>query len=171
MPSVNAQPEAVTVRASDTGLRPIDPMLEKIAAYIAAHRSRTLFDPVALSPFMLPHLFILTIEPDAQGAPPRLWIRLTGTALDAAFGRCVRGHYLEEFLHGAHSAAVLGGFCTCALKQEDIWMRQVVQIANKAPRFVEGVACYVEPDAIYGGMLFGELPRGNEPSSFESRKL
>ncbi len=35
-------------------------------------------------------------------------------------------------------------------------MRQVVTIADKVPRFVEGVAVYLDPERIYGGLVSGE---------------
>ena len=49
-------------------------------------------------------------------------------------------------------------------------MRQIVQIANKAPRFIEGVAFPVAPARIYGGLTLGEVS-DNRLTSFESRLL
>lgn len=162
----NDQPQIADADTSPA----IAPALGRIVAYIADHRHRDRFDPTELSPQLLPHLFILAIEPGEAGLP-RLRIRLTGTALDAAFGRRLQGHCLEEFLHGPHSAAVLDGFRHCATARRDVWMRQVVTIANRAPRFVEGVACYVEPELIYGGLMFGEMSIRTAAASFERKLL
>ncbi|WP_374373014.1 hypothetical protein [Dongia sp.] len=149
----------------------MNPILARIAAYLSKRRDGTAVDPVHIAPDLLPHLFILAIERDHPDNPPRLRIRLTGTTLDNAFGRSVKGHFMEEFLHGTHSAAVLAGFRSCVEPGTGIWMRQVVKIGNRAPRFVEGVAVHVEPNRIYGGLQFGELVGHSTGSSFESRRI
>jgi hypothetical protein len=168
--------EDASLRASvdasiDQGSPVMNPILARIAAYLSKRRDGTAVDPVHIAPDLLPFLFILAIERDRPDAPPRLRIRLTGTTLDNAFGRSVKGHYMEEFLHGTHSAAVLDGFRSCVESGTGIWMRQVVKIASRAPRFVEGVAIHVEPNRIYGGLQFGELVDHNTSSSFESRRI
>jgi hypothetical protein len=80
-----------------------------------------------------------------------LRIRLVGSALDEAFCRPLRGHTLEEFIHGPRGNEVIASFHHCADTSEPIWMRQVVQMRDRAPRFVEGVAIYLKPERIYGG--------------------
>ena len=147
------------------------PVLQRIADYISAHRTRASIDALEIHAALLPHFYILEIEPAEARAPPRLRIRLCGTALDRAFGRAVRGHYMDEFLHGARSTEVLHGFQSCAITRKPRWMRQVVTIADRPPRYVEGVAFYVEPDLIYGGLVFGELSRESGGVGFESREL
>lgn len=147
----------------------IHPILEKIADYLRARPDLAAIDPADITPDLLPYLFVLSIEPD--GAARRLRIRLTGTALDTALGRCVCGKYLEDFLHGTHSAAVLAGFHACAETGEPIWMRQVVSITNRAPRYVEGIAYRIGEARIYGGLLFGEVSNHETAESFESHRL
>lgn len=149
----------------------MDPVLQKIADYMAGHKDRSDIDPLEIGAALLPHIFILEVRQEATGSPSRLFIRLSGTALDRAFGRCVKGSYLEEFLHGPRSAEVLNGFRTCADSREPLWMRQVVCIAGKLPRYVEGIAYPVAPDMIYGGLMFGEIADQSSAESFESRRL
>ena len=147
------------------------PKLQRIAEYLSTRNARSSIDPVEIAVDLLPHLYVLEIERNGAGAQFRLRIRLSGTALDRALGRCVSGHYMEEFLHGPRSNEVLSGFRQCATTHEALWMRQVVHIANRMPRYVEGVAFYVEPDLIYGGLEFGEIADRNSESGFESRKI
>lgn len=78
---------------------------------------------------------------------------------------------MDEFLHGKRSIEVLNGFHSCAAGRHSLWMRQVVEIINGPPRYVEGVAFYVEPDLIYGGLVFGEYSRERGGASFESRQI
>jgi len=148
----------------------MDPRLRRIANYLLARRERHQIDPLDIAPQLLPHFFILEVEPQE---PPsmQLHIRLVGTALDIAFGQFVRGHYLEEFLHGPRSVEVLDGFRQCHASQQPLWMRQVVRIADKVPRFVEGVAVPVTPHLIYGGLAFGETSPEDEQSGFTCRPL
>lgn len=147
------------------------PILQRIAHYLAVRKNRSSIDPLEIDAALLPHLYILDIERHDPGQQVRLRVRLSGTALDRAFGRRVNGHYMEEFLHGPRSAEVLNAFRTCAATLNPIWMRQVVHISGRAPRFVEGVAFYVEPELIYGGLVFGEVSDPSTASSFESRGL
>jgi len=146
-------------------------ILQRITQYLAVRKNRSGIDPLEIDAALLPHLFILDVERHDPNQRVRLRVRLSGTALDRAFGRSASGHYMEEFLHGPRSADVLNGFYTCATTEKPLWMRQVVHITGRAPRYVEGVAFYVEPDLIYGGLVFGEVSDMGITSSFESRKL
>jgi len=148
----------------------MDPKLRRIADYLLARLGRDDIDPIDIAPDLLPHFFILEIR--EQGASPAsLHIRLVGTALDIAFGRCVRGHGLEDFLHGPRSVDVLNGFRRCHAERQPLWMRQVVRIGDKVPRFVEGVACPVMPNFIYGGLNLGEASGADEQPGFECQVL
>lgn len=149
----------------------MNPILHQIADYMSNHKDRAGIDPLEIGAELLPHLFILEIERHDAASPPRLRIRLSGTALDQAFGRCVMGHYLEEFLHGPRSIEVLNGFRRCATTKVPLWMRQVVHITERPPRYVEGVVFYVTPELIFGGLILGEISDLNSASSFESRQL
>ncbi|WP_374383938.1 hypothetical protein [Dongia sp.] len=146
------------------------PILQQIADALLRLKGVGAFDPLAVPPQVLPHLFILELHPDSA-AGSHLRVRLTGTALDRAFERNLRGHDLEEFLHGPYSADVLAGFHRCAAEHKPIWMRQIVSIRDKVPRFVEGVACFVAPNLIYGGLVFGEIARSDAPAGFEMQLL
>lgn len=147
------------------------PILERITHYLSARADRSGIDPAEIDRDLLPHLYILQIERADAGDTLRLRVRLSGTALDRAFGRGIGGQYMEAFLHGPRSADVLNGFRSCATTRRPLWMRQVVEIANRPPRYVEGVAFYVEPEMIYGGLVFGEVARGSGGESFESRRI
>jgi hypothetical protein len=159
----------MTVMMSDA-MAAMDPRLGGIARYLFAHRSRALIDPLDIGAELLPHFYILEIQQQA-GALPALHIRLAGTALDLALGRCVKGNDLNDFLHGPRSADVLAGFYHVALDQVALWMRQIVTIANKPPRFVEGVAVPVAPGLICGGLVFGEITIADVSAGFESQVL
>ncbi len=147
----------------------MDQRLRKLADHLLRKRDAAEFNPAAVAADILPHLFVLEIEPSADAV--RLHIRLVGTALDAAFERQLSGHYLEEFIHGPRGADVVEGFHHCATTHEAIWMRQVVRIRGRLPRFVEGMAVYLAPDRVYGGLVIGELPADVEEGSFESYPL
>jgi len=152
----------------------MDQRLRRLADHLLSKRSAAEFNPAAAGADVLPHLFVLEIEvpeiePSADAV--RLRVRLVGTALDAAFERQLSGHYIEEFIHGPRGADVVDGFHHCATTHEAIWMRQVVRIRDRLPRFVEGVAVYLAPDRIYGGLIIGELPADVEEGSFESYPL
>jgi len=148
----------------------MDTKLRRIADYLSSRHAPRDIDPLAIAPELLPHFFILDVRQTPTDDGSRLHIRLVGTALDNAFGRSVKGHFLEEFLHGPRSADVLTGFYRCARNHQPIWMRQVVQIANKAPRFVEGVAFPVTVERIYGGLVVGEVS-DSRAIGFESHPL
>lgn len=149
----------------------MNPMLRQIADYMSEHTDRASIDPVTISPSLLPHLYILDIEKRGADGQVRLHIRLSGTALDLAFGRCVRGHYLEDFMHGGRSVDVLKGFHDCARDHTPRWMRQVVELTDRPPRYVEGVVFYVTPDRLYGGLALGEISDRTSAASFESALL
>jgi len=146
-------------------------VLQLIAGYMSTHRDRSQIDPLGIGAEALPHLFILEIEPGVAASEARLHIRLVGTALDRAFGRSVKGQYLDDFLHGTHSQEVLAGFRKCAVTKSPLWMRQVVGIRGRAPRFVEGVAFPVEPGHIYGGLVVGDVTDQDTEFSFTSHAL
>lgn len=148
----------------------MDPKLRRIADYLLARLERDHIDPLDIAPDLLPHFFILEAKA-ANGSAGSLYIRLVGTALDNAFGRSVRGRYMEEFLHGPRSADVLNGFHQCHEKRQPLWMRQVVQIGDKVPRFVEGVTFPVLPTFIYGGLTFGEVSREEVQVGFAAALL
>jgi hypothetical protein len=101
-----------------------------------------------------------------------LRIRLTGTAVDRMFGRPLIGRSLEEFVHGPRGDRVLLGFHDCADRGEALWMRQIVKIKDRAPRFIEGVAVPFASARICGGLIAGEFVI-NAPSfeTFERQSL
>lgn len=146
----------------------MDHRLRDIADYLMGCRSATDVDPVAIKPALLPLMFILEIERTGR---LRLRIRLVGTAIDAAFQRPLKGHNLEEFMHGPRGHEVISAFHRCAKGQEPIWMRQVMQLPDQSPRFVEGIAIYLPTDRIYGALLMGDLPHDIRPPSFEWKSL
>jgi hypothetical protein len=144
----------------------MDSRLARIGTYLLGCASSGDFDPKALDAD-LAHVFILDIEP---ASAPRLRVRLTGTALDRAFGRPLTGRYLDEFIHGPRGDDVLRGFQHCARTGEALWMREVVEIADKPARFVEGALVHLAPRRIYGGLAFGEWAH-QHATNFERRPL
>lgn len=50
-------------------------------------------------------------------------------------------------------------------------MRQVVLIEGKAPRFVEGIAIYLAPERICGGLVAGEMAGHLSSGAFERAVL
>ena len=150
-----------------TGLATIDPRLRQIADHLMKLRDSSAFSPASISSKLLPHLFVLDIERDASKRTASLRIRLVGTALDEVFHRPLRGHTLEEFIHGPRGKEVIASFHHCADARQPIWMRQIVHIRDKAPRFVEGVAIYLKPERIYGGLVVGEYAGSSAADSFE----
>jgi hypothetical protein len=149
----------------------MDPLLRRIADYLSSRKTRSSIDPLEIGVQLLPHFYILEIERKNVEAPPQFRIRLAGTALDRTFNRCLTGHYLEEFLHGPRSVDVLDEFHNCADTHKPVWMRQVVRIAGKLPRYVEGVVFHVEPHLICGGLMFGEIAGSSSEEAFERRNL
>lgn len=147
----------------------MDHRLRRLSEQLGTKRRVAEFSPSSVDPDLLPHLFVLDIEPSANSV--RLKIRLVGTALDQAFQRQLQGHYLEEYIHGPRGADVLDSFHQCAMSRQPTWMRQVVRIRDHLPRFVEGAAFYLEPARLYGGLIIGELPTDVDEGSFESHPV
>ena len=150
-----------------TALATIDPRLRQIAGHLMALTDAAAFSPSSIGTKLLPYLFVLDIERDTSNRTALLRIRLVGTALDDAFRRPLRGHTLDEYIHGPRGKEVIASFHHCANSREPIWMRQVVHIQNKVPRFVEGVAVYLKPERIYGGLVVGECAESSVAASFE----
>ena len=148
---------------------PMDSKLLRVSEYLSACKTGSDFNPMAIAG-LLPHVFVLEIERDVATQQPRLRIRLMGGELDIAFGRSLVGKYLEAFIHGPRGAEVIEGFHDCANTHEPLWMRQIVQIRDKSPRFVEGILFYLAPERIYGALLVGNLTH-DERSSFERKSL
>jgi hypothetical protein len=146
----------------------MDSRLRGIADYLLAQTSASTVDPHLIDPELLPHVFILDVERDVN---VRLRIRLAGTALDEVFRRPLTGHLLEEFIHGPRGADVIASFHHCARTREPLWMRQIVHMKERAPRFVEGVAVYLVPERIYGGLVIGELTFPGVEAGFERTPL
>ena len=150
-----------------TGLATIDPRLRQIADHLMTLGDSVVFSPASIGAKLLPHLFVLDIERDTTKRTASLRIRLVGTALDDVFHRPLRGRTLEEFIHGPRGKEVIASFHHCADTRQPIWMRQIVHIRDRAPRFVEGVAIYLKPERIYGGLLVGEYAGSSAADSFE----
>jgi hypothetical protein len=146
----------------------MDSSLRGIADYLLAQKDSSTVDPVSIGPQLLPNMYILDVERDT---PVRLRIRLTGTVLDQVFRRPLVGHWLEEFIHGPRGGDVIAAFHHCARTREPIWMRQIVHLKERAPRFVEGVAVFLEPERIYGGLAMGELGLPGVEAGFERTVL
>ncbi len=148
------------------GFASMDFRLRQIADHLLTLKDSAAFNPASI-PKLLPHLFVLDVEGDLSKGTPSLRIRLVGTALDEVFHRPLRGHTLEEYIHGPRGSEVIASFHHCANSREAIWMRQVVHIRDKVPRFVEGVAVYLKPQRIYGGLVVGECSGLSLVDSFE----
>jgi len=146
----------------------MDSSLRGIADYLLAQKDSSTVNPVAIGPQLLPYVYILDVEQDTH---VRLRIRLAGTAIDQVFRRPLVGQLLEDFIHGPRGGDVIASFHHCVRTREPIWMRQIVQMKERAPRFVEGVAVYLEPDRIYGGLVIGELSLPGAEPGFERAAL
>jgi hypothetical protein len=133
----------------------MDTRLSQIADRLMEFRAAKDVNPRAIGATLLPHLFVLGIEKHNNAT--RLRVLLIGTALHQFFGRNLRGHYLEDFIHGPRAAEVVAGFHDVAHSHSPLWMRQLVRVADKAPRCVEGVVVYLSPARLYGGLVAGEL--------------
>src|SRR5258708_6514610 len=144
-----------TMEHAITGLVTIDPRLRQVADHLMTLGDSATFSPASIGAKLLPHLFVLDIERDTTKRTASLRIRLVGTALDDVFHRPLRGRTLEEFIHGPRGKEVIASFHHCADTRQPIWMRQIVHIRDRAPRFVEGVAIYLKPERIYGGVGVG----------------
>ena len=148
----------------------MDKRLRRIADFLLAHPQGKPINPTAIGAGALPYIFILDIERSADAAV-RLRVRLTGTNFDGVFRRSLVGKYVDSFMHGPRSSDVLAGFVTCAETRQTMWMRQVVEIDDGLPRYVEGVVAFVAPDRLYGGMVTGETATHASRASFECRVL
>jgi hypothetical protein len=149
----------------------MDERLEKIARYFLMRSHAAEFSPGSIGPKLLPHLFVLDIERGSAKEATALRIRLVGTEIDRTFRRQLKDHTLEEFIHGPRAASVIETFHYCANTREPVWMRQVVRLQNRPPRFVEGVAIYLQPERLYGGLVVGEATNHDAPEIFEHRSL
>ncbi len=129
----------------------MDSRLSALSSYFLSRGSAADVLPGGIDPKLLPHVFVLEVE-----AGPRLRVRLAGTALDTAFRPGLVGCYMEDFIHGPRGAEVLRAFHDCATSHTPVWMREVVRIKNRPPRFVEGIAVFLAPERIFGGLLVGE---------------
>ena len=147
----------------------MDSHLRQIVDVLLACRSADEVTPRSFEPKLLPHLFVLERE---REEPLRLRVRLAGTRLNEIFGRRLEGHHVEDFMHGPRSADVIRGFHDCATAHTPLWMRQVVSLPGRAPRFVEGVLVFLPPNRIYGGLTAGEYATGLEPArTFERKEI
>jgi len=144
----------------------MDSRLVSLSHYLLSRRDAAEASPDAIDATLLPHIFVLQIEPG-----PRLRVRLAGTALDRAFNRPLRDSFMEDFIHGPRGGDVLRGFHDCAASREPLWMREIVQITDRVPRFVEGIAVFLGPDKIYGGLIVGDLAGEIQGPTFERRNL
>lgn len=144
----------------------MDWRLRALADYFLSRDSAAGVLPGAIDAKLLPHIFVLGIE-----AGPRLRVRLAGTAFDTAFRPGLAGCYMEDFMHGPRGADVLRGFHDCATLHTPVWMREIVRIRDKAPRFVEGIAVFLAPDRIFGGLLVGEMPVAVADTTFARQSL
>ena len=149
----------------------MDTRLDRIAEYFVTRNTNAPVDPLTIAPDLLPHIFILAIEHGEPPQPNRLRVRLTGTALDAALGRRLVGHYLDEFIHGPRGAEVLDAFNRCAEDGKPIWMRQVASLNCDALRFVEAVAIRIGHDRLYGGLIVFEWAGKVDTPIFEYLSL
>ena len=147
----------------------MDQRLQRLAEYLLRCPSAAAFDPVKLAPDLWQHLYVIDVLTLPEVAERGLRIRLTGSSLETLFGRRLVGERLDHILHGPHSAEVLAGFQRCAMAREPVWMRQIVTIDRKAPRFIEGVAVHLAPERIYGGLLSGQVSAAK--GGFELRVL
>jgi hypothetical protein len=145
----------------------IDVRLRQIADHLMTLKDAAAFSPSSIGAKLLPHLFVLDIERDASNRTALLRIRLVGSALDESFRRPLKGHALEEFIHGPRGKEVIASFHHCSDTREPVWMRQIVHVRDRAPRFVEGVAIYLKPERIYGGLIVGEYAESPTAGSFE----
>jgi hypothetical protein len=145
----------------------MDPKLRLIADYFAAAKDARAVNPRVIGAKLLPHIFILDIERDPG---VRLRVRMAGTDLDAALGRKLEGRYLEEFVHGPRGGEVIAGFHECATTQLPVWMRQMVHLPGRLPRYVEGVVCYLAPERLYGGLIIGDGQK-DAVAAFEKKQL
>jgi hypothetical protein len=149
----------------------MDERLDKIARYFLSRRHAGEFNPATVGVKLLPYLFVLDVERNSAQEVSGLSIRLVGTEIDRVFRKPLKGRKLEEFIHGPRGANVISTFHHCAKTHEPVWMRQVVRLQNRPPRFVEGVAIYLDPERIYGGLVVGDTADPDAPEIFEYESL
>jgi len=154
-----------------TMARLMDSRLRQLADQLFVQSDAGVIRPASIASNLLPHLFILDIEQLDVHPQLQLRIRLTGTAVDQIFGKPIGGRLLEEFVHGPRGDQVISGFHNCAKTHEPIWMRQIVHIQGKAPRFVEGIAIHLAPSRIVGGLVAGLVSTHAIASTFEREVL
>jgi hypothetical protein len=146
----------------------MDTRLRTLADHLLTKRDASAVDLGAIDAQLQPHLYVVDVE---RVDHIRLRIRHIGAALDGMFQRPLIGRLLEEFIHGPRGGDVIAAFHTYARNREAIWMHQVVKLHDTPPRFVEGVAVFLEPERIYGGLFVGELTRPGVEASFERVSL
>jgi hypothetical protein len=149
----------------------MDTRWRQIADHLLSKTWAGEFDPASISAKLLPDIFVLDVQRDSTGKTSHLRIRLVGTAIDQIFNRPLEGHAMEEYIHGPRGDDVLKALHHCADTREPVWMRQVVHIRDRVPRFVEGGAIYLQPERIYGGLVVGEVVGLSVAEGFERSKL
>lgn len=150
----------------------MDNRLRQLADVLFVQVDAGLIEPANISGKILPHMFVLDIERDRiDPTTLQLRVRLTGTMVDQIVSRPTGGCVIEEFIHGPRGDSVIAGFHHCANTREPLWMRQVVLIEDKAPRFVEGIAIYLAPERICGGLVVGQLAGHLKSGAFERSVL
>ena len=88
----------------------MDRRLHRIADYFLTRERSADVNPTDIHPSLLRHIFVLEIARGATRNELLLRIRLTGTAIDQAFGRSLLGHSLTDFVHGPRTGEVIKGF-------------------------------------------------------------
>jgi hypothetical protein len=146
---------------------PVHSQLRQIADYLLAQENAAAVNPSSIGTDLLPHLFVLDVERDPAKPGVQLRIRLVGTAIDQIFRRPLKGRFLEEFIHGPRAKQVVEAFHHCAETHEPLWLRQVVHLKDRLPRFVEGVVVYLDPERLYGGLIVGDATLQSAHGSFD----
>jgi hypothetical protein len=150
----------------------MDSRLEQLARELFSQADVGVLNPAEIGPRLLPHIFMLDIERDKiESKKLQLRVRLAGSAVDRIVGRPSKSMILENFVHGPRGSLVIDGFHHCANTHEPLWMRQVVLIEGKLPRFVEGIAIYFEPERICGGLVAEDLTEELTSGRFERQVL
>ena len=150
----------------------MDSRLEQLASELFSQADAGVPNPAKIEPKLLPHMFMLDIERDKIDSKKlQLRVRLAGNAVDRIVGRSSKSMILENFVHGPRGSLVIDGFHHCADTHEPLWMRQVVLIEGKLPRFVEGIAIYFEPERICGGLVAEDLTEDLPSGRFERQVL
>ena len=148
----------------------MDNRLRDIADFLIGLKDSSEFSPARIGSKLLPSLFILDVERDPLSDAIRLRIQLIGTSIDQFFRRPLRDRMLGDFIHGPRGRDVMEAFHHTAETHEPLWMRQIMQLDGRPPRFVEGVCIYLEPNRIYGGLVMGDTAE-NVTAGFEQVSL